>query len=166
MRSILCFLLLTTIYCHSQNEVNDREKFKLELVVDQENNYAAEIPKSPYFVKEKILQIYPGEELNVEAEVQGDSIFSMKVVKQITHPEKTIRIKFLQNVGDRKNTQMILSVVNPFDQKLIYDARMFTVDRQVWESTSIIPIQPKLVNYETWPNVIATLALEKWRFVK
>ena len=115
---------------------------------------------------QKVLQIYPGEELNIETEIKGDSIFSMKVVEEIAFPEKTIKLKFLQNVTNRKNTQMILSVVNPFDNKLVYNAMIYTVGGQRWSPTSIIPIQPKLVGYETWPDVIVTMALEKWRFIK
>jgi hypothetical protein len=166
MKLILPIILLVSFTCLSQNQKVNRESFKLELVANPENNYSAEISKSPYFVKEKILQIYPGEELNVEAEIKGDSIFSMQVVEKIKHPERTIKIKFFQNVTDRSNTQMILSVVNPFDEKLIYNAMMYTVGSQEWQPTSIIPIHPKLVGYETWPDVIATIALEKWRFEK
>ena len=164
MRKITFALLLFSMICYSQK--NEREALKLELVVNEENNYTANIPKSPYFVKEKVLQIYPGEELNIETEIKGDSIFSMKIVDKIVFPEKTIKLKFLQNVTDRKNTQMILSVVNPFDQKLIYDAVIYTVGSKEWSHTSIIPIQPKLVGYETWPDVIVTMALEKWRLIK
>ena len=166
MKKTTFALLILSMVCYSQNQKIDRKPFKLELVADAENNYSANISKSPYFVKEKVLQIYPGEELNIETEIKGDSIFSMKVVDKISFPEKTIKLKFIQNVTDRKNTQMILSVVNPFDKKMVYDAKIYTVGGQRWSPTSIIPIEPKLVGYETWPDVIATMALEKWRFIK
>lgn len=166
MKKITFVLFLLSMICYSQNQKIDRESFKLELVANAENNYSVNISKSPYFVKEKVLQIYPGEELNIETEIKGDSIFSMRVVDKVIFPEKTIKLKFLQNVTDRKNTQMILSVVNPFNRKLVYDAMIYTVGGQQWSPTSIIPIQPKLVGYETWPDVIATMALEKWRFAK
>ena len=166
MKKITFILILLSAICQSQNEKSEREPFKLEIVADAENNYSANISKFPYFVKEKVLQIYPGEELNIETEIKGDSIFSMKVVDKIAFPEKTIKLKFFQNAPDRKNTQMLLSIVNPFDRKLIYNAMIYTVAGQRWSPTSIIPIQPGLVGYETWPDVIATMALEKWRFVK
>ena len=165
MKKIAFILILSSIICHSQNHKVDREAFRLELVADAENNYSADIPKSPYFVKAKVIQIYPSEELFVETEIKGDSIFSMNVVEKIAFPKKTIKLKFLQNVTDRKNTQMILSVVNPFDKKMKYDAIMYILVGQQWVPTSIIPIQPKLVGYETWPDVITTIALENWRFV-
>ena len=159
-------LLLVTSFSYSQNQKVESEAFKLELIADPENNYSADISKSPYFVKEKVIQIYPGENLNIETEIKGDTIYSMKVVEKVTSPEKTIKLKFLQNATDRKNTQMILSVVNPFDRKIIYDAMMYTVGGQKWVPTSIIAIQPNLVGYETWPDVIATIVLENWRFTK
>lgn len=166
MKKITFTLFLLSMMCYSQNQKIDREPFKLELVANAENNYSVNIAKSRYFVKEKVLQIYPGEELNIETEIKGDSIFSMRVVDKVIFPEKTIKLKFLQNVTDRNNTQMLLSVVNPFDRKLVYDAMIYTVGGEQWSPTSIIHIQPKLVGYETWPDVIATMALEKWRFTK
>jgi hypothetical protein len=166
MKKITFALLLLSIICYSQNQKIDREPFKLELVANADNNYSVNIPKSPYFIKEKVLQIYPGEELNIETEIKGDTIYSMRIVDKVTFPDKTIKLKFLQSVTNRKNTLMMLSVVNPFDRKLVYDAMIYTVGGQQWSPTSIIPIQPKLIGYETWPDVIATMALEKWRFIK
>ncbi len=43
---------------------------------------------------------------------------------------------------------------------------MYIVGYNKWLSTSIIPILPNLVNYETWNDVIISLVLERWRFEK
>jgi len=142
-----------------------RDELKVDIVYDLENNYSTTIPESPYFVKEKVLQIYPGEEINVETEIKKDTIFSMKVVKVIEHPDRTINIRFFQDAKDRSKAQMMLVVKNPFKQKLLYDAFIFIPKHNDWSKTSIIPIQPNLVSYEMWPDVIATIALENWRFV-
>ena len=90
----------------------------------------------------------------------------MKVVEKIVEPKRTIQIEFLQNVKDKKPEGMMLKVTNPFDRKLNYNAMMYIVGHNKWLSTSIIPILPNLVNYETWNDVIITLVLEKWRFEK
>jgi hypothetical protein len=158
--TILIFLL--TLNCFAQEK---RSELKVDLVFDAENNYSATIPESSYFVKEKVLQIYPGEELNIEAEIQNDNIVSMKVVKVIEHPERTINVRFFQDAKDRTKAQMILVVKNPFNKKLLYDATMYLPVHKEWSKTSIIPINPNLVGYETWPEVIATMALENWKFV-
>ena len=59
---------------------------------------------------------------------------------------------------------MMLSVTNPFDKSLIYDAAMYRVGKDSWSKTSIIPIRPGLINFETWADIIITLVLENWRF--
>lgn len=159
--SIILFLL--TLNCFAQDK---RSELKVDLVFNMENNYSVTIPESPYFVKEKVLQIYPGEELNIETEIKGDSIASMKVVKIVEHPERTINVRFFQDAKDRSKTQMMLVVKNPFNKKLLYDASMYLPAHNEWSRTSIIAIRPNLVNYEMWPDVIATMALENWRFVK
>jgi hypothetical protein len=158
------FAFLLFFVCNSQNTKTNRDTFKLELIVDAENNYSMQVPNSPYFVKEKILQIYPSEKLYIETVIKNDSIYSMEVVDKNVNPKRTIEIEFLQNVTDRTDKQMLLKVTNPFDKKLNYDAAMFIVGHDKWVSTSIIPILPNLVNYETWQDTIITLVLENWRF--
>ena len=159
-------LIFLTSYCYSQNEIKEREPFILKLAVDNDQFYQMNVEKSKYFVKENIIQIYPTEKLNVEVEIKNDTIFSMKVVEKIIEPKRTIQIEFLQNVKDKKPEGMMLKVTNPFGRKLNYNAMMYIVGHDKWISTSIIPIQPNLVNYETWNDVIITLVLEKWRFEK
>lgn len=163
---IYLILIFLTSYCYSQNEIKEREPFILKLAVDNDQFYQMNVEKSKYFVKENIIQIYPTEKLNVEVEIKNDTIFSMKVVDRIIEPKRTIQIEFLQHVKDKKPEGMMLKVTNPFGRKLNYNAMMYIVGHDKWISTSIIPIQPNLVNYETWNDVIITLVLEKWRFEK
>ena len=160
---ILLFSLFTFTICLSQNEIINRKPFKLDIAVDTENNYVMNVEATPYFVKDKILQIYPTEEVNIETEIKGDTIHTMKIVSEIMHPEKTIIIKFNQNNEDRKNIITMLSVKNPFDKKLTYSAIIFTPNSNSWKQTSIIPIQPKLMNFETWPHSIISIVLNEWR---
>ncbi|PXY38754.1 hypothetical protein DMB65_21305 [Flavobacterium cheongpyeongense] len=165
-KNLFIIILFIANFCYSQNEIKEREPFVLKLAVDNEQFYQMDIPKSKFFVKENIIQIYPTEKLNVEVEIKNDTIYSMKVVDKIVEPKRTIQIEFLQNVKDKKPEGMMLKVTNPFDRKLNYNAMMYIVGHNKWLSTSIIPILPNLVNYETWNDVIITLVLEKWRFEK
>jgi hypothetical protein len=54
---------------------------------------------------------------------------------------------------------MILKVVNPFDKKLNYRAHIYLMKQKKWILTSIIAVLPKLSSYETWPDLIVTIAL-------
>lgn len=164
----LLYLVLTfaTSFSYSQNEVKEREPFTLKLLVDNDQFYQMNVDKSKYFVKENILQIYPSEKINIQVEIKNDTIFAMTVVKKIAESKTTIQIEFVQNVKDNKSEGMMLKVTNPFGRKLNYNAMMYIVGHDKWLSTSIIPILPNLVNYETWNDVIISLVLEKWRFEK
>ncbi|MFC7772469.1 hypothetical protein [Flavobacterium sp. GCM10027622] len=143
-----------------------RKAFTLEIAADATHQYGANIPESPYFVKEKILQLYCGEKLFVECETNGDTITAMQVVPENKHPEKTIEIDFTQNAEDRTSIGTTLSVKNPFQKRLKYSAVMFTPIEQTWTSTSIIPVYPGLMGLEMWPHAIVTMVLENWELVK
>lgn len=161
MKKILLLINLSIVLIST---AQNRKAFTLEIAANETQQYKAEIPESPYLVKEKIVQIYCGEKIFIECEISKDTISSMKIVEKNTNPKKTIEIEFTQNAEDRKNISTMLIVKNPFDKKLNYDAIMFTPICQTWKPTSIIPIQPKLMNFETWPHSIITLVLENWRF--
>ncbi|MBD8083299.1 hypothetical protein [Chryseobacterium caseinilyticum] len=160
---IIIVFSIFSLSLYSQNDTPKRNSYKLEIAANETQQYAADIPESPYFVKEKILQIYCGEKIFVECEIQGDSISKMKVVEKNINPEKTIIIDFSQNSENRKEIRTDLNVKNPFSKKLIYEALMFTPISQKWKSTSIIPIMPNLENFEMWPHSIVTLVLENWK---
>jgi len=158
---IIIFFISYSVYC--QNEKAERNAYHLEIAADETRQYAMDVKQSAYFVKDKVLQIYCGEEILVECEIENDTIKSMKVVEKNINPNKTITINFNQNTEDRKQIKTDLLVKNPFQKKLLYDAFMFTPKSQQWKSTSIIPIKPTLQNYEMWPHSIITLVLQNWR---
>ncbi len=143
-----------------------RKAFTLEIAADETHQYKMDVPETPYFVKEKILQIYCGEKLFIECEISNDTISSMKVVEKNENPTKTIEIDFIQNAEDRKNIITMLSVTNPFQKDIIYDAHMYTPRSQDWVKTSIIPVRSKLMAFESWGHSIITLVLDNWRFIE
>lgn len=154
---------LISLNLFSQNETPSRQEFDLKLSVDGEQYYQQKIVKSPYFVKDKILQIYPGEKLFIEIVRTKNLIDSMKVVKENINPNKTITVELTQNVKDRKSESMILMVVNPFDKDLEYKAMMYIVGHNKWIQTNVLPVKSKLTGYETWSDVIITLVLSDWK---
>ena len=134
----------------------------MELPVDGELFYEQKVESSPYFVKENVLQIYPGEKLFIEVEISKKKITSMKVVKDNLNSEFTIEVSLTQTVKDNKNKGMMLHIVNPFKKDLEYKAMMFIVGHDQWINTNVLPIKSGLSNYEMWPDVIITLILSDW----
>lgn len=161
------FLLLNLVFVSlsfSQNEKHNRDSFKLEIVADSINNYSMNVEASPYFIKDKMLQIYPSEKIFIEVELKKDTVYTMKVVKNNLNPEKTLEIEFVQNAKDRSEIISKLTLKNPFDKKLEYKAIMYTPTNDYWKPTSTIPVRPKLMTFETWPHAIITLVLNDWTF--
>lgn len=165
MKKHICILiiLLNIINLNSQNEKPNREPFVLEIAIDSINFYRQNVEKSPYFVKDKLLQIYPSENIFVETEIKNDSIYSMKVVKNNLNPEKTITISFIQEVKGKESERMVLRVTNPFNRTLKYNALMFVNGGSDWIPTSIIPVRPKLMTIEMWNDIILSLVLVEWK---
>ena len=97
-------------------EKNLRESFVLNLAVSEDQYYAAELGESPYVLPENTVQVYPGEELYIEADVENDVLVNLKNVGEIKNPEKTLIIKFSQICDGRKHQAMMLSVFNPFEK--------------------------------------------------
>ena len=165
MKLLLTILLsMSFAFTFAQNERTNREEYSLKLPVDGDHFYEQKVKSSPFFVKENVLQIYPGEKLFIEAEITKKEITSMKVVKENLNPERTIEIEFTQTTKDRKSESMMLEVVNPFKKDLEYKAMMFIVGQDKWINTNVLPVKAKLTGYETWSDVIISLVLLDWTF--
>ncbi|MEO5777036.1 MAG: hypothetical protein ABIQ27_09020 [Flavobacterium sp.] len=161
----LLLLFLTTL-CFAQNDKPQRAAFKFKLAEDNLHYTKINVPQSDYFVKYKMLEIYATEKLNIEVTLQNDTIATMKVVKKIVYPERTIVIDFKQKHERGKLIGIMLNIKNPFDKKLVYDANMFLIGGDKWIPTNVIPVYPKIQSFESWPDPITTLCLCNWHFEK
>jgi hypothetical protein len=159
------FTLLSAIICFSsyaQNDADLRNAFTLKLPVDGKQFYEQEIQQSPYFVKEKVLQIYTGEKLFIEVETLGNKITAMKVVKNNVNPTKTIEIELKQEVKEKASESLMLKIKNPFKKTIKYKAMMFIVGQDKWIPTNVLPIEPELSSFELWKDIIITMVLTDW----
>lgn len=161
---ILSFVLTTGFSFGQTNDLPQRDAFKLNIAVDDTNFYEADIQASPYILPNNTIQLYPGETIFVEVELVKTEIKSMKTVKENLNPEKTLVISFTQQTDGKIHKGMMLKIVNPFDKKLEYKANMFLMKYNKWAPTSVLPIQGELSSYETWPDLIVTIALTGWEF--
>jgi hypothetical protein len=158
----IALVVLATIGFGQNNDLPKREAYQLKLAVDGENFYQEDVKPTDYVYPDNSIQLYPGEKVYLEVELKNGAIKSLKSVKQNLYPEKTLEISFTQSTEGKIHAQMILKVVNPFDKKLDYTANIYLMMQKKWISTSIIPVLPKLSSYETWPDLIVTIALSGW----
>ena len=91
----MLFLLTTTIlYAQNSNSKEERENFKMKLPIDGISFYESYIKQSNYFPSSNVLQIYPGERIFVEVELDDTVMINIKVVKENIHPQQTFEISF------------------------------------------------------------------------
>jgi hypothetical protein len=166
--AIIPLFCLHFLFGNAQTDtaVLQRQAYKLSMPVSKKTVYESDVPAGPFIVKDDILQIYPGETVFLQVEKTGDEINSVKVVKQNLHPEKTLTISFTQVVEKHVHQSMMLKIDNLFDKNLAYQALIFLMEQKKWVKTDVLPVSAGLSSYETWPEVIVTLALSGWRLVK
>ncbi len=157
----LCILCIEGV-AQVNNIKASRNDFKLTLAVDGDNYYETDVKAGPYIVGPNVLQIYPTEKVLMEVEQEQGVIKSLKVVKKNENPTKTIDISFMQKTDGKKHQQMMLSIFNPFDMNLKYRANIFLMKGNKWEATDVLPIMRGISSYETWPDIIVTIALDQW----
>ena len=163
--------ILTVSLCFSfakaqSNELVNREAFNLKLAVDSINFYKADIPSSPIVNPDNSVQIYPGEKLFLEFELNGQEIKSIKSVKDILNPNKTITIEFVQETESKIHQRMMLTIENPFQLDLTYSSIMFLQKNNKWVETTVLPVRAGKSTFEIWPDIIISLALMDWKFEK
>ena len=126
-RFIITILLFSFSFaCFGQDSIQlKRIPFKLVIAVDKKSTYEEEIKATPYVLSDKTIQIYPGETIYVEVETDDGNIKTMTAVKEIRDAKKTLTIKFTQTTKKNVHESMMLTIVNPFSQRLIYSAKMF-----------------------------------------
>lgn len=111
-----------------------------------------------------MVNMIPNEKVLVEAEVKGGKLFNLKHVQKSEHPERTIELEFTQN-QDRKSPFMMLSLKNPFDKGLKYEAGIQSAGQQVFRQTSTIVVRPKLASFESWPDPLTRILLRNFQLV-
>ena len=143
----------------------NRKAFALTVMVDSTAAYVDSIKPGPFIQGPNILQIYPGEKVYLEVEEIKDAIVRLVAVAANKNPLRTLEISLVQNAKGRVHESMMLKVVNPFKKDLIYRASAFFYEPKKWASTSVLPVSAGLASYESWSDIIITIALYDWKLM-
>jgi len=141
-----------------------RTPYKLTITVDKKNFYQEDIKATPYVLPNKAVQLYPGETVYLEIELDNGEIKTMTAVQQNLHPEKTLKVSFTQSIKKKVHELMMLSIENPFSKDLVYTSTIFLLNQNRWVDTDVYPVRARLSGFETWPDVIISIALGNWKF--
>jgi hypothetical protein len=139
-----------------------RPAFTLKMAVDKDHYYEANIKSAPYMLPDTSVQIYPGETIYLEVTQENGVIKKMTAVSVIKDSAVTLTIHFYQETEGKSHSMMMLNVKNPFPYQLIYKARMYILTQKRWVSTDVYPVESGLSSYETWPDLLTSIALNGW----
>jgi hypothetical protein len=141
-----------------------RTPYKLTVAVDKKTVYEEDIKATPYVLPNKVIQLYPGETINVEIEQKDGVITTVTAVDKVEKPEKTIIISFSQTSKKKVHEMTMLKIANPFPVDLIYGSKIFLLKQNRWVDTNVYPVRAKLSAFETWPDIITSIAIGNWEF--
>jgi hypothetical protein len=142
-----------------------RQPYTLILSVDKSRTYREDLGETNYVLKDQTCQLYAGEKVFLEIEQENGVVKNVRAVTENKFPAKTLIIGFAQVAKKKTHQSMMLTVQNPFKLALIYEAKIYLVDYKKWVNTKVIPVQPGLSAYETWPELISSIAVGEWGFV-
>lgn len=141
-----------------------RTPYKLVVPVDKKTTYEEDLKAVPYVLPNNTIQLYPGETVKIEVEQKNGVIQSIRAVKDILDPAKTIIISLLQNAPDSKHERMTLSVKNPFAWPLLYDAHAYLLFYQKWVRTTVVPVPAGLSAIKSWRDMVTSIGIGRLAF--
>lgn len=113
-------------------------------------------------VQQSMVSIYPGMTVNFEADLDGDRLVNLKLVKEIANPAKTITAKLSQD----EKVGMMLSTSNPFDKDLRIRMGMMLLDGEDLLRTSSCPVVAGGGGYELWPYPLFQVIFADMRLIE
>ncbi|WP_347989639.1 hypothetical protein [Methylomonas sp. AM2-LC] len=137
-----------------------REPFTLTLHVDKERFYEEKLGKIP-FVYDGDVYLFKGDEFGLNLDIQDNSIKTVKYQQDLKKADLTL--KFTQEVKSDGTSMMILSMHNNTKHTLNVDALMTVPGKKGIAKTSILPLQPGISSFESWPHPIVQLVLRNIR---
>jgi hypothetical protein len=163
--AVIAVLLLTQLFAQSQHSAVAREPvfrspFVLKLHVDEEHYYQESFDKVPY-VAENSVYLFAGETFGVNFTITENQISG------ITYQRDPVKadVEFTFTQEKSQNSWMMLLVIrNKLKRRLAFDALMTVPEQKGIYETSVLPVEPNLSNFETWPHPIVQLVLRHFRF--
>jgi hypothetical protein len=140
-----------------------REPFTLKLHIDKEHFYEEKIGKIP-FVHDGDVYLFKGDEFGLTLDIQTNAIRTVKYQPDLKKADVTL--KLTQEVQPVGSALMMLHIHNNTKLTLNMDALMTVPDKKGIAKTSILPVQPGLSGFESWPHPIVQLVLRNIRIAK
>jgi hypothetical protein len=160
---IAVFLLTPLAFAQSRAVTEEpvfRAPFVLKLHVDNERYYEEKFDKVPY-VAENSVYLFSGETFGINVTVTENQLSRIAYAPD---PAKAdVALGFTQETRE-KGWMMLLVIQNRLKRRLSFDALMTIPEKKGIYETSVLPVEPNLSNFESWPHPIVQLVLRNFRF--
>ena len=141
-----------------------REPFTLTLQVDKEHRYEARFDRKIPYVADNDVYLFSGESFGLTLSITNGEIAKLSYQKEKNGAD--IELEFKQELQTGKDPMMLLILKSNIKHTLYLDAMMTRPEKDGVYNTSILPLQPGLSGYESWPHPIVQLVLTNLRLKK
>jgi hypothetical protein len=169
LRGSLAFVLIIFVLCpllwgQAKNTTHEeavfRAPFALKLHIDNERYYEQNFDRIPY-VAENEVYLFAGETFGINVTVTDDRLSQIAYQRDPTKAD--VEFKFTQEKSP-DGFMMLLVTRNKLKRRLFFDAMMTVPGEKEIYKTSVLPAEPNLSNFESWPHPIVQLVLSNFRF--
>ncbi len=137
-----------------------RKPFTLSLVIDKTKKYEEKFEKMPYVHKNDVY-LFSGDEFGIDLEFDGQAVKSVKYQPDLS--KAAVTIKLTQDIKDGEHSMMMAVIKSQTTKKLYIDALKTIPGQKGIRRTTILPLEPGLSGYESWPHPIVQLVLRNIR---
>jgi len=137
-----------------------REPFTLKLRVDNSHFYEEHYDKRIPYVSDNDVYLFSGEDFGINLNLKGDEIAG--VVYQPDEKKADVWFVFSQP-KELAPAGMLLAIRSSLKRQLRMEALMTVPGKQGVYKTSIMPIEPGLSGFESWPHPIVQLVLRNFK---
>jgi hypothetical protein len=144
----------------TQEEPVFRPPFKLKLHADDDRYYQQSFDRTPY-VADNDVYLFAGEAFGLNVTVTKNEISG--IVYERNPAKADVELRFTQEKSQNGWT-MVLVIRNKLKRRLYLDALMTVPGKDKIFKTNVLPVEPNLTDFESWPHPIVQLVLRNFRF--
>jgi hypothetical protein len=157
-------VLLSACFSQTKSATEDervfRAPFKLKLHVDDERYYEQSFDRIPY-VSGNDVYVFVGEAFGINVTATENEISHIAYER---NPAKAdVELRFTQEKS-QNGWMMMLVIRNKLKRRLYLDALMTVPGKEEILKTNVLPVEPNLSDFESWPHPIVQLVLRDFRF--
>jgi hypothetical protein len=137
-----------------------RAPFVLKLHIDNDRYYEEHFDRLPYVMEDEVY-LFAGENFGINVTITDNQI--SRIIFQRDPAKGDVEFKFTQEQSPNGPVMMLVTR-NRLKRRLFFDALMTVPKKKEIYKTSVLPVEPSLSNYESWPHPIVQLVLTDFRF--